>query len=472
LSTLLRWGNTAASMTHLFADTALLPTGWARDVLIEWDATGYLVRVEAGAAPGSAERAKGAVLPGMPNLHSHAFQRAMAGLTERSSAAEDSFWSWRDVMYRFVLRLSPEDLRAIAAQLYVEMLQAGYTSVAEFHYVHHDRDGAPYADRATMSEAVIVAAKETGIGLTLLPVLYQTSGFGGVPPTAGQRRFVTSTEDFLALWATLRARHGADAQLAFGIAPHSLRAAPPDTLAPIVEAVRREDGAAPIHMHVAEQTREVEECLAWSGARPVAWLLDHHAVDARWCLVHATHIDKAETRRLAASGAVAGLCPTTEANLGDGFFPLPLYRDAGGLWGIGSDSHVSVSPVEELRWLEYGQRLLARRRNVAIGSAGGSSGATLWRAALSGGARALRRPVGVLAPGCRADLIVLDADVPALAGKTDDALLDAVVFAGNVNPVRDVMAGGAWLVRDGRHSSEKSILRDYRAALARLTEEI
>ena len=455
--------------TTLFAESALLPGGWARDVLFEIAGDGSLAAVTPDAAGGDlaryAHRAAGPVLPGMPNLHSHAFQRAMAGLTERAGGAgEDSFWTWRRVMYDFVGRLTPGQVEAIAAQLYVEMLKAGYTAVGEFHYLHHNADGRPYADPAEMSERIVRAARATGIGLTLLPVLYACGGFGGRPAGPGQRRFLHDLDGFLALVCGLIERHGRDPQLRVGIAPHSLRAVTPELLAGAVAGLAGIDAAAPVHIHVAEQTEEVEECIAWSGQRPVEWLLDHAPVGAHWCLVHATHMTEAETGRLAASGAVAGLCPTTEANLGDGLFPAREYLRRGGAIGIGSDSHVSVSPVEELRWLEYGQRLVHRRRNLLAGS-----GAALYRAALVGGAWALGRPVGKLAAGCRADLVVLDAERPTLVGKSGDTLLDALVFAGNDNLVRDVMVGGRWLVEDGHHVAEHAVLARYRAALAELT---
>jgi formimidoylglutamate deiminase len=431
----------------LFAATALLPEGWAGDVRLEWDRDGTLLRVAAGASPEGAERAAGPVVPGMPNLHSHAFQRAMAGLAETARGG-DSFWTWRETMYGFVARLDPEMMRAIAALLYVEMLKAGYTSVAEFHYVHHDKDGSPYTDRCVMAEAVLAAADEAGIAATMLPVLYQTGGFGNVAPAAGQRRFVNRTDAFLAMAGELRRRHPGRV---VGVAPHSIRAVDPGALKEVVA------DAPLVHIHIAEQLREVEECLAWSGQRSVDWLLDHVAVDRRWCLVHATHIDESEARRVAATGAVAGLCPTTEANLGDGFFPLTQYD---GAWGIGSDSHVSVSPVEELRWLDYGQRLLHRRRDISGG------GGALWRKALAGGAQALGLATGALAAGHRADLLVLRADLPTLAARPGERLLDAVVFAGNRNPVRDVFVAGRQVVADGHHPREDRVLAAYRKAIA------
>ncbi|HSR43385.1 MAG TPA: formimidoylglutamate deiminase, partial [Longimicrobiales bacterium] len=360
-------------MPAYVADRALLPGGWARDVLLEVDGEGVLARVAPDGAA-DAERIPGVVLPGVPNLHSHAFQRGMAGVAERRGPDRDTFWSWRETMYRFLGRLGPDDVQAIAAQLYVEMLGAGYTSVAEFHYLHHGPDGTPYEDRAEISLRLVEAAREAGIGLTLLPAVYTAGGFGGRPPEDGQRRFLLDEEGALGLLEALRPRADDDPRLGLGLALHSLRAVPPNTLAAAVEAALGLDPTMPIHIHVAEQEREVEACLAWSGARPVAWLLDHAPVSRGWCLVHCTHLSDAEVERLAASGAVVGLCPTTEANLGDGIFPLADFLGSGGRFGIGSDSHVSVSPVEELRWLEYAQRLLRRERNVAPGARDASTG--------------------------------------------------------------------------------------------------
>jgi formimidoylglutamate deiminase len=453
-------------MSALFADSAFLAQGWARDVRLEITPAGDLASCAPGLSDG-AERLAGTVLPGMLNLHSHAFQRAMAGLTERAGGGEDSFWGWREIMYGFVGKIGPADLQAIAAQLYVEMLKGGYTSVAEFHYLHHDCDGTPYGDRVAMSEAIVAAAAEAGIGLTLLPALYQTGGFGGKPAGAGQRRFINRVDEIIAMIEELRRRHRGNANLRLGVALHSLRAVPPDALSEAVAGLRALDADAPVHIHIAEQAREVEGCLAWSGQRPVEWLLDHAALDGRWCLVHATHVDLAETARLIAAGAVVGLCPTTEANLGDGIFPFAAFA-ASGKWGIGSDSHVSVSPVEELRLLEYGQRLALRERNIAGRPSQGSSGRALWEAATRHGAGATGRAVGTLAPGSRVDLVVLDDDAPTLYGRRGDDLLDALVFAGNDNPIRDVMVGGQWVVRDGKHLREGEILTRFKAAIDRL----
>jgi formimidoylglutamate deiminase len=455
-------------MTVLWAETALLPDGFAAGVRLEIDARGDLAAVQAGASAAGAQWLAGVVLPGMPNLHSHAFQRAMAGLAERQGPGEASFWTWRAVMYRFLERIGPDELAAIAAQLYVEMLEAGYTAVGEFHYLHHRPDGGAYDDPAELSQAILSAQRETGIGLTHLPVLYMTGGFGGAPPDAGQRRFVHDLESFGALLERVRDMIKGDPNLRLGMAPHSLRGVPDEALRAAIGILDRIDLDAPIHIHVAEQAREVRDCLAWCGRRPVAHLLDLVAVGRRWCLIHATHMDDEEVLELARSGAVAGLCPTTEANLGDGLFQLAAFLDACGRFGIGSDSHVSVSPIEELRWLEYGQRLDTLRRLVASSLEEPHCGARLWRAALAGGAQALGRRIGRLAPGCRADLIRLDTDHPVLAGRRGEVLLDSLVFSGNANPVQDVMVGGRWVVRDGRHIEAERIAAAYRATMVRL----
>ncbi|HEX7324518.1 MAG TPA: formimidoylglutamate deiminase [Rhodanobacteraceae bacterium] len=399
-------------------------------------------------------------LPGMPNLHSHAFQRAMAGLAERRGPGDDSFWTWREAMYALASRVDPDALRAIAAQLYVEMLRAGYTHVCEFHYLHLAPDGKPYADPAALSKAIIEAARETGIGLTLLPVLYMAGGFDNRPLNARQRRFGLSVEAYLRLLQSLVALE--TPRVRVGIALHSLRAVPADAMRVVLASPLARN--RPIHIHVAEQIGEVQDCVTLRGARPVQWLFDHADVDARWCLVHATHVDAGETARLAKSGAVAGLCPTTEANLGDGLFPLAAYMDAGGVLGIGSDSHISVSPVEELRWLEYGQRLTTRHRNIAARSAGASVGATLWAAALRGG----RQAAGLGSESKNADLVVLDETAPLLAARDEGNVVDSFLFAGNVPLVRDVLAGGEWVVRDGHHRDEARIAARYAATVATL----
>lgn len=444
-----------------FADRVWTPQGWIADAQVRHGADGLEVAA-AGAPPAGAERLGRWVLPGLANLHSHAFQRAMAGLAERQGNAEDSFWTWREVMYAFAGRIGPEALRAIAAQLYVEMLKAGYTRVCEFHYLHHRPDGTPYADPADMALALIEAARETGIGLTLLPTLYLTGGFDGRALGPRQVRFGHTVDAFLRLVERLRALESD--RLNIGIALHSLRAVPADALAAVLASEPARQG--PIHIHIAEQIGEVQDCLSLRGARPVDWLLDHAAVDARWCLVHATHLTDRETDRLAASGAVAGLCPTTEANLGDGLFPLKRYLAGGGAFGIGSDSHISVSPVEELRWLEYGQRLTAHRRNIAVAPEQSSTGERLFGRAWAGGLQAAGLSGAERTHGD--DLLVLDEDAPLLAGRDADHLLDTWLFAGNVPLVRHVHGGGRWLVRDFRHHDEDRIAAAYRSAVAAL----
>ncbi|MFU6375071.1 formimidoylglutamate deiminase [Metapseudomonas otitidis] len=438
-------------MPAFHAERALLPSGWARNVRFEVGAFGLLEQVLPDAGSEGAERLHGPVLPGMPNLHSHAFQRAMAGLAEVAGNPNDSFWTWRELMYRLVGRLSPEQMEVIARQLYVEMLKAGYTAVAEFHYVHHDPAGRPYADPAELALCISRAARDSGIGLTLLPVLYSHAGFGGLPPNEGQRRFIHSTDSYLALQQRLREALPADQGL--GLCFHSLRAVTPDQLTTVLAA---EDGARSIHIHIAEQQKEVDDCLAWSGRRPLQWLYENAPVDPRWCLVHATHAEADEVQAMARSGAVAGLCLTTEANLGDGIFPAVDFLAQGGRLGIGSDSHVSVSVVEELRWLEYGQRLRDQRRNRLYRPEQPQVGRTLFDAALAGGAQALGQPVGALAVGSRADWIVLDGTDPYLATAEGDALLNRWLFAGGDRQVRDVMVGGRWVVRNGHHPAEEA----------------
>lgn len=464
-------------MPDFLVSEALLTDGWARQVLLSVDPVGVLARVEPGTAEASgAEKIDGIALPGIPDLHSHAFQRALAGLAERRERGEeDTFWGWRERMYRFLSRLRPEEMEAIAAQLYVEMLKAGYTTVGEFHYLHNAPDGRPYDDPAEMSRRIVSAASTAGIGLALLPVVYTSSDFGGRPPLEGQRRFLLGPDGMASLLELLGSSFdgsdGGNAARRLGLALHSLRAVSPEELGRATE-LAAERGGGPVHIHVAEQRREVEACLAWAGARPVRWLLDHAPVDRRWCLVHATHMDAEEIVAAAATGAVAGLCPTTEANLGDGLFPLRPWLEAGGALGVGSDSHVSIDPAQELRWLEYGQRLASGSRAVAAGYPHASTGRSLLEAAVSGGARALDLPEGGLRVGGRADLLVLDAEHPALLGREGDALVDAWVFAASSSPVRDVMVGGRWVVRDGHHAVEEDVMERYRRVVVRRSEAL
>jgi len=438
-------------MPAYYAERALLPSGWANNVRFEVAADGHLAAVQADASAEGAERLNGPVLPGMPNLHSHAFQRAMAGLAEVAGNPNDSFWTWRELMYRLVGKITPEQLQVIARQLYIEMLKAGYTSVAEFHYVHHDQAGEAYADPAELSRRISAAAASSGIGLTLLPVLYSHAGFGGQAPNPGQRRFINSTEQYLQLQAQLAPVLAAQPAQQLGLCFHSLRAVTPGQ---ITEVLAASNPQCPIHIHIAEQQKEVDDCLAWSGMRPLQWLYEHVPVDARWCLVHATHAQPAEVAAMARSKAVAGLCLTTEANLGDGIFPAVDFLAQGGRMGIGSDSHVSLSVVEELRWLEYGQRLRDQRRNRLHREDQPMVGRTLYDAALRGGAQALGQPIGELAVGKRADWLVLDGQDPYIAMADGDAILNRWLFAGGDRQVRDVMVNGQWVVRQGRHEQE------------------
>jgi formimidoylglutamate deiminase len=431
-----------------YARDALLPHGWARDVVIAVD-EGNIVEVEANSSGG--EVLAGPVLPGMANLHSHAFQRAMAGLTEMRGPAEDDFWTWRELMYRFVERVTPQQAHAIATQLYIEMLEHGYTAVAEFHYVHHP---------AGMLMRHLEAARTAGIAITALPSLYRWSGFARRALEARQKRFLSGVTVIMAEVESLRGKVSPDVRV--GAAPHSLRAVDPESLKELVAALPAD---APIHIHAAEQTKEVEQCRAALGKRPVEWLLSEMRIDKRWCVVHATHMNREETNALAASGAVAGLCPSTEGNLGDGIFPLVDYRAAGGRYGIGGDSHVSRDPAEELRLLEYFQRVSARKRNLVTSETSKAAGTTLWLEAAAGGAQALGRRMGALAPGMRADLVVLDANHIDLQGRSGDAIANAFMFSGASGLVLDVMVAGQWVVQEKRHPKAQAAASAYKRAL-------
>jgi formimidoylglutamate deiminase len=449
-------------MTSLWFRYALLSDGWATDVRLVID-NGCIDRIARGVEPTSGDERHAIAVPGLPNLHSHAFQRGMAGLAEMRGPASDSFWTWREVMYRFVDRMEPADLEAIAAQAYVEMLEAGFTRVGEFHYLHHARDGARYGDVGELASRIASAAAETGIALTLLPVFYAHGGFGGQPTGAGQRRFVTDPAHFAKLMEASRRAIAPLAGAVLGVAPHSLRAATTAEIAAILPLA--EDG--PVHIHVAEQTKEVDDCLAWCGRRPVDLLLDHAPVDTRWCLVHATHMSEAELARLAASGAVVGLCPITEANLGDGIFPAQAFIAAGGCIGVGSDSNVLIDAAEELRLLEYSQRLTLRARNVLALGEGRASGRSLFDAALAGGAQALGASAG-LAEGLPADMLSLDARHPCLAARAGDAVLDGWIFAAATSPVDCVWRHGVKLVSGGRHHRREAVADRFRTVLEHL----
>ena len=440
----------------------MLPDGWSRNVTIVVDESGTIASVSSGGAQDDADVAEGPVVPAMPNLHSHAFQRALAGRTGRASGErDDSFWTWRQAMYAFLERIDADAFEAIAAQAYVEMAKAGYATVAEFHYVHHDPAGKPYADAAELAWRVCAAAEAAGLGMTLLPVFYAHGGFGGVPTTASQRRFVHSPLTYSRLLERL-VGSASTRNLVVGVAPHSLRAV---TAEEFGQVVRMAPPGAPLHIHAAEQTREVDECFAWSRMRPIEWLLTQANVDERWCIVHATHMTEREVVGLAKSGAVAGLAPTTEADLGDGTFPGEAFIAADGRIGVGSDSNTVVDPFAEVRQLEWSQRVRHRRRNVLAATAERPVGAALWSRCARDGARAMGRRTGALAPGSRADLVVLDPADPALAGQRAADVLDAAIFGAARRPVRDVMSGGAWIVRDGRHPREDAIFARYRETL-------
>lgn len=448
------------TQTLHFAE-ALLSTGWAQNVRLHLSG-GTIARIESNVTAQPGDQKHTVALPGLPNLHSHALQRGMAGLAERRGSSADSFWTWRDTMYRFVDRLTPDDMASVAAMAYTEMLESGFTRVGEFHYLHHDPEGVPYAG-AAMAEGLVAAAAQTGLALTLLPVFYAHAGFGGQEPNPGQRRFVTGLDQFAKLREASAAALRALPDAVLGLAPHSLRAVTPDELT----ALNKLAGTGPIHIHAAEQLAEVEACLAWSGQRPVEWLLDHVPIGANWCLVHATHMTSAETLGLAQSGAVAGLCPITEANLGDGLFPAPDYLAAGGRFGIGSDSNVLIDAAEELRWLEYGQRLAAKSRNVFAGGLDASTGAALFGGALAGGLQALGTAMG-LAEGNAADFVTLDPAHPALGGAKGDQWLDQWIFAAGRGAIDGVWRRGNQVVSGGRHLSRSAIAAAYQRTLARL----
>jgi formimidoylglutamate deiminase len=451
-----------SSIHAVHFQSALLPEGWAAQVRIAI-AGGAIASIERDVAPRAGDEHASAGLPGMSNVHSHAFQRGMAGLTEHRGPNADSFWTWRELMYRFVGHITPDDAEALAAQAFMEMLEAGFTRVGEFHYLHHDPSGKPYADIAEMAVRVVAAVEQTGIALTLLPVFYAHSGFGGLAPSEGQRRFICSVEQFARLMEASRKIVGPLLHAVVGIAPHSLRAVTPQELV-VIEPLAR---GGPIHIHAAEQVREVEDCVAWSGMRPVEWLLAAAAVDSRWCLVHSTHVTESEVTGLARSGAVAGLCPITEGNLGDGVFPATTFLGAGGALGIGTDSNVLISVGQELRQLEYSQRLRDRVRNALAGGPNRSTGRTLYDAALRGGAQAMGARVG-FEVGAPADFFSLNTDDLTFAGRAGDQLIDTFVFAGGERCIDSVWRAGRKLVSGGRHHARDAIEARYRATLERL----
>ncbi len=460
-----------AAAGSIWAEQALTSEGWQSRVRVDIDDAGQIIAVIADQAP-CGERT-GLLLPAMPNLHSHAFQRAMAGMTEtRGDDPQDSFWSWRKLMYRFLDKLTPDDVESIAAYGQMEMLESGYTSVGEFHYLHHQADGKPYANRAEMCERIVAASEQSGIGLTLLPVLYEQGGCDGRALSGGQYRFGNSFDDYSNLFqqasaiiAAVNSKPRANANI--GVAPHSLRAVSKASLKEASSLVAKR----PFHIHVAEQVAEVDELIVAYGARPVEWLLDNHNVDTTWCLVHATQMLAHETSRLAQTGAVAGLCPITESNLGDGIFDGKNYQAHNGAWGIGTDSNVRIALSEELRTLEYSQRLRDRSRSV-YATKGQSTGRVLFEAALQGGAQALQRKTGCIAVGYQADLMALNIASPALVAVENDGWLDAWVFANDDTLITDVWSCGVLTVHDGRHVSQKSITNRYLTTMQKLSREL
>jgi formimidoylglutamate deiminase len=444
----------------LWFERAWIDNRWAKDVRIGV-ADGRIASIETGAPAEAGDERHRVALPGLCNVHSHGFQRGMAGLSERRSRPDDNFWSWREIMYRFLDRLTPDDVAAITAQAYAEMLETGFTRVGEFHYLHHDPAGDAYADRAAMAGAIAEAAAATGLGLTLLPVFYAHGNFDAAPPSPGQRRFLADIDGFAALLDASRPKLSGDANM--GIAPHSLRAVTPDQLAALLEL----SPTGPVHIHAAEQVKEVADCVAWSGARPVEWLLDNVGVDERWCLIHSTHLDNREVPRLAASGAVAGLCPITEGNLGDGIFPAVDYLADGGRFGVGTDSNILVDAAQELRALEYSQRLAQRARALLASEAAPFVGANLFARAVQGGAQALGVAAG-LAVGHTADIVSLDLDHAAFAGTDDATLLDRWIFTARTGAIDCVWRAGTKRVAAGRHIDGDAIAAAYRACIARI----
>ncbi len=456
----------------LWSASALLADGWSNNVEIAIDESGIIESITSDVPYQQGEK-HSVLIPGMGNVHSHAHQRAMSGLGERAGVSadgsQDSFWTWRKVMYHYLERIQPEHLHSIASQLYLEMLKHGYTCVGEFQYLHHGLDGSAYDNRAEMSLQCLQAARDVGLGFTALPVLYRYGGFGDAEPLDGQKRFLNDADGFIEIVTQLQKACENDGNTSVGIAPHSLRAINQNLLTEVISQLGTGNLAA-IHVHISEQTKEVDDCLVWSDQRPVEWLFNHFSVDQQWCLIHATHLNGAETSAMAQSGSVAGLCPTTEANLGDGFFNAIDYFNQQGYWAIGSDSHISIDPVEELRWLEYGQRLLTRNRNVLVSEQQRNTGRNLLDGAWQGAALACGRKIGQIETGYRADLIALDDSHARLYGRKQDDLLDSWIFSGNQNLVKDVYVGGKCVIKNGCHANEISITEKYQQTLDQLAE--
>ena len=440
---------------YLF-EKAYLNNGWQKNVLLTVDESGVIYSVEPETEDVGREKIGGYAIPGIPNSHSHAFQKALAGRTEYRAKHKDNFWGWRSLMYQFADAIDPQDLKHIASFLYLEMLKAGYSSVAEFHYLHHQAGGVPYDDPAEMSLAIAQAAKTAGIGLTHLPVLYMQGGFGNIPLENKQLRFKHDVTSYLRLLERLDRQQ-------VGVAFHSLRAVPKDAIAEVMDAI---DAQTPVHIHIAEQVKEVEDCHKFTGQSPVDWLLSHQNVDHRWCLVHATHMTGDEMQALAKSGAVVSICPSTEANLGDGFFPLANYMRNGGRISVGSDSNSLIDPIEELRWLEYGARLTGQQRNIAASDDDPHTGSALFNAIQKGGAKALGQKTGVIGVGYRADIVVLDNVL--FSQLPEDNILDGLIFSGNRSDIKHVMVAGNWSIKDRHHKNENEILANYQKTMAKI----
>ncbi|KRO95268.1 MAG: hypothetical protein ABS24_09400 [SAR92 bacterium BACL26 MAG-121220-bin70] len=450
---------------------ALLSDGWAENVRLSVSDDGFISGLSKNANAEPGDQRLGIVIPGLVNCHSHAFQRAMAGLTEYQVSSADTFWSWRKTMYRFANLVSPEALQDIASYLYVEMIKQGYTSVAEFHYLHHQTNGTAYSSVSQLSQSIINAANIAGINLTLLPVLYMNSGFGDLALLDDQKRFGNSVESYLALHDEATRYCSEQNQHSVGMALHSLRAVPAKPMSEVISHFNRMGNQGPIHIHIAEQTQEVEQSIKALGKRPVEWLLDNHPIDKQWCLIHATHMTSEETAGVAKSGATVGICPTTEANLGDGLFPLREYLDHGGHIAIGSDGNTCTNPLEELRWLEYGQRLLSRTRNIAANDRERHTGSSLLGQCLTGGARSIGKNTGTLKVGYRADLLVLDEHSADLSGIAKEFVVDTLVFGSSHSLIKSVMINGAWQITDFHHANELQIKEKFISATRELRSQ-
>lgn len=456
-------------MTKLYAENILIGSEWQSDKTIKLDSNGLITDICDGKEPGS-ELLNGSVIPGMVNCHSHAFQRAFAGFSEYRANKQDSFWSWRDIMYRFVARMTPEDAAIVAEYAYIEMLKSGFTSVAEFHYLHHQPNGCHYDDMAEMSHQVVNAALNCGIGITHLPVLYSYAGFGHQAPSQAQGRFINTTESYVELWEALQSHYADSSEVKLGIAPHSLRAVSEQQLAQIIPWIRQHNSKSPIHIHIAEQKQEVADCLAFYGKRPVEWLLENFSVDQHWCLVHATHLTEKEVTQLANSGAVAGICPITEANLGDGIFPTSEYLEKDGRLAIGSDSHILINVAEELRLLEYGQRLTKCQRAVLANDTCSSVGQFVYLKSAKDGALATNQNAGVIEIGKRADFVVLNDKASSMLAKQNHQRLDAAIFASAEMPINKVIVAGKVVVEDNNHRNQEQVLQAYERVLNKLVK--